>query len=381
MKSNSAGGDFHGQKRRNDTHQSTTDPDARLMRKSNGQEARLSFGAHVLMDSRHGLCADLSVTLSTASEPQAAVAMLARQSRRHHRPAAVAADKGYHCRELVSWCRDHGAAPHIATLSNRHVPGLDGRTLRSKAYRRSQHIRRGVERIFGWCKSVGGLRKTRYRGLPPCQPPRPTGRHRLQPASTGQPPAPTGLIRAGRAKADRKIDPRRRKIIGPTPSFFRPDSLDRALSPQSYLFFSKFLGADCGFGVTSCGFVGVNDGWTDIIKYRRLPIWNYDSASNGTIALTAEIKRDGRNQFVLALAFCALEELRDPDEGEEAKNPMLVAVTEALSYPFDDPAAPYAHLQKFISGWSGAVKVPFTPKAPVPPAMATSSFSSAATSC
>jgi transposase len=160
------GGNFHGQKRRNDTHQSTTDPDARLMRKSQGQEARLSFGAHVLMDSRHGLCADLSVTLSTASEPQAAVAMLARQHRRRHRPAAVAADKGYHCCQLVNWCRDHGAAPHIATLSNRQVPGLDGRTLRSRAYRRSQHIRRGVERIFGWCKSVGGLRKTRYRGLP-----------------------------------------------------------------------------------------------------------------------------------------------------------------------------------------------------------------------
>jgi hypothetical protein len=79
---------FHGQVRRNDTHQSTTDGDARLMRKGNGKEARLSFGAHALMDGRHGLCADLSVTLATESEPRAAVAMLERQRRLRHKPAA-----------------------------------------------------------------------------------------------------------------------------------------------------------------------------------------------------------------------------------------------------------------------------------------------------
>jgi len=66
---------------------------------------------------------------------------------------------------LVDWCRQNLVTPHVATVRNRQVPGLDGRTLRTKAYRQSQHIRRGVERIFGWCKSVGGLRKTRYRGL------------------------------------------------------------------------------------------------------------------------------------------------------------------------------------------------------------------------
>jgi transposase len=79
---------FHGQVRRNDTHPSTTDGDARLMRKGNGKEARLSFGAHALMDGRHGLCADLSVTLATESEPRAAVAMLERQRRLRHKPAA-----------------------------------------------------------------------------------------------------------------------------------------------------------------------------------------------------------------------------------------------------------------------------------------------------
>lgn len=157
---------FHGQARRNDTHQSTTDGDARLMRKGNGKEARLSFGAHALMDGRHGLCADLSVTLATESEPQAAVTMLERQRRARHRPHTLAADRGYHCRGVVDWCRAHQVRPHVATLNNRQVPGLDARTWRTKAYRRSQHIRRGVERIFGWCKGVGGLRKTRYRGLP-----------------------------------------------------------------------------------------------------------------------------------------------------------------------------------------------------------------------
>ena len=158
-------GDFHGQQRRNDTHQSTTDGDARLMRKGPGKEARLSFGAHALMDSRHGLCADLSVTLATESEPRAAVSLLERQRQLDHTPFVVAADRGYHCRGLVDWCRQHLVTPHVATVRKRQIPGLDGRTLRTKAYRQSQHIRRGVERIFGWCKSVGGLRKTRYRGL------------------------------------------------------------------------------------------------------------------------------------------------------------------------------------------------------------------------
>jgi glucoamylase len=119
--------------------------------------------------------------------------------------------------------------------------------------------------------------------------------------------------------------------------------------------YSLALGADCGFAMTSCGFVGVNDGWTDIVKNRRLPIWNYDSADNGNIALTAEIKRAGRNEFVLALAFCTVED--EP----ASQNPALVAVSEALSYPFDDAVAPYAHLQEFVREWSEAVKVPFIP--------------------
>ena len=157
---------FHGQQRRNDTHQSTTDGDSRLARKGPGKEARLSFGARALMESRHTLGADLSVTLATASEPQEAVSLLERQRRLEHKPSVLAADRGYHCRGVVYWCRQHLVTTHVATARNRHVPGFDGRTARTKAYRRSQHIRRGVEPIFGWCKGVGGFRKTRYRDLP-----------------------------------------------------------------------------------------------------------------------------------------------------------------------------------------------------------------------
>lgn len=119
------------------------------------------------------------------------------------------------------------------------------------------------------------------------------------------------------------------------------------------------LGADCGFGMTSCGFVGINDGWTDIIGNRRLPIWNYDSATEGYVALIAEIKRSGKNQFVLALAF-GLDEATPITQS--VPNTALVAVTEALSYPFDDPAAPYAHLQEFLKGWQSPVAHPFVPK-------------------
>jgi glucoamylase len=119
------------------------------------------------------------------------------------------------------------------------------------------------------------------------------------------------------------------------------------------------LGASCGFGMTSCGFVGVNDGWTDIVANRRLPSWSYDSAVGGYVALTAEVQRSGQNQFVLALAFC-LDEATPITRS--APNQALVAVTEALSYPFDDPAAPYAHLQAFLNGWQSPVARPFVPK-------------------
>ncbi|MEX3790887.1 glycoside hydrolase family 15 protein [Paraburkholderia sp. BR14374] len=123
------------------------------------------------------------------------------------------------------------------------------------------------------------------------------------------------------------------------------------------------LGADCGFGMASCGFVGVNDGWTDIIANKRLPVWNFDAATGGYVAMTAEINRAGRNQFVLALAFC-VDEPRDTVPS--TPNKALTAVSEALAYPFDGPPESYSHRQAFLKGWTDAVvPPPFEPAANV----------------
>lgn len=156
--------DFKGEKRSNATHQSTTDPDSRLMRKGNGQPAKLSYGGHVLMENRNGLCVDILVTESTQAEHRAARSMLTRARRRRIRPKTLAADKGYHVKEFVAHLREHRIRPHIARIDGRKTPGLDGRTTCTEGYRISQRKRKRVEEIFGWLKTVGGLRKTRFTG-------------------------------------------------------------------------------------------------------------------------------------------------------------------------------------------------------------------------
>lgn len=156
--------DFKGEKRANATHESTTDPDSRLMRKGNGQPARLSYGGHVLMENRNGLCVDILVTDATQAEHRAARAMLRRARRRRIHPQTLGADKGYHAKEFVAHLREQRIRPHIARIDNRHTPGLDGRTTRTEGYRVSQRKRKRIEEIFGWLKTVGGLRKTRFIG-------------------------------------------------------------------------------------------------------------------------------------------------------------------------------------------------------------------------
>lgn len=102
-------------------------------------------------------------------------------------------------------------------------------------------------------------------------------------------------------------------------------------------------GADCGFAMTSCGFVGVNDGWHDIVGLKRLPLWQFNCALNGNIALTGEINLKGKTEFVVGLAF---------GQGrEQSPNGAIVALAEALSYPFDAPSGQYSHLQAFLEGW------------------------------
>ena len=158
--------DFHGEPRSNATHQSTTDAEARLMRKGRGKEARLAFSGHVLMEHRHGLCVDLCIEPATGmAERVAAQRMLRRQGHKRVRPRTLAADKGYHTRDFIRYLRTRRIQPHIAQVTNRDTPGLDRRTTRHRAYAVSQRSRQRVEEIFGWMKTIGGLRKTRFRGL------------------------------------------------------------------------------------------------------------------------------------------------------------------------------------------------------------------------
>ena len=153
--------DFHGERRSNDTHQSTTDPEARLARKGPGKEAKLSYAGHVLMENRNGLAVNCCVTAADGhAEPQAAVAMVEEIPGQHR--VTLGADKGYDRKGLVQELRDHRVTPHIAC---KQTSIIDERTTRHPGYAISQQKRKRVEEIFGWLKTVAGLRKTRHRGL------------------------------------------------------------------------------------------------------------------------------------------------------------------------------------------------------------------------
>jgi transposase len=158
---------FKGETRRNDTHQSTSDPEAVLYRKGPGKEARLAYGFHALMENRHGLLAEFDVhNPIEVSEPAMALRQLqAREEDSGHTPRTAAADKGYHTKAFVQQCREMGVRPHVAQIDKRRVKGLDGRTTRSPGYKTSQRIRKQIEERFGWMKVVGGLRRTMHRGL------------------------------------------------------------------------------------------------------------------------------------------------------------------------------------------------------------------------
>jgi len=161
------GADFHGQQRRNDTHESKTDPDARLYRKGNGQEAKLSYLGHVLIENRNGLIVEaMATTADGRAEADAAVLMAARLPRKRRRQhITLGADKAYDQRELVETLRELGVTMHVAQNNNRRRSALDRRTTRHASYLVSQRRRPLVEKVFGWLKSTGGLRKVKLRGL------------------------------------------------------------------------------------------------------------------------------------------------------------------------------------------------------------------------
>lgn len=159
--------DFHGEKRCNDTHQSTTDPQSVLYRKASGKEAHLCFGGHILMENRNGLCADFTLH-NPISETESTMALrqIDEHAKRHEgvTPKTVGADKGYHQRAFIQGCRERNISPHVACKQNVEIPGLDARTTNKPGYKVSLRIRKRVEEIFGWIKTVGGFRRTRYRG-------------------------------------------------------------------------------------------------------------------------------------------------------------------------------------------------------------------------
>jgi len=158
--------DFHGEKRSNKTHQSTTDPEARLYKKGKGKEAKLCFMGHALMENRHGLLVDFQVTQATGTAERDMVPKLLDEAKeRHFHPKTLGGDKGYDTRDCVDDMRERRVTPHVAQNTSNRRSAIDGRTTRHPGYAVSQRIRKRVEEIFGWMKTVGGFRRTRYRGL------------------------------------------------------------------------------------------------------------------------------------------------------------------------------------------------------------------------
>ena len=155
--------DFTGQKRSNETHASTTDPEARLYRKSNGTEAKLCFTGHLLMDNRHGLAVDARLTPATGTAERDAAVVMAGSVPGEKR-ITLGADKAYDVREFVEMLRDMTITPHIAAKKAAYS-AIDGRTTRHPGYPLSQKMRKRVEEIFGWLKTIGLMRKTRHRGV------------------------------------------------------------------------------------------------------------------------------------------------------------------------------------------------------------------------
>jgi transposase len=156
--------DFRGERRTNATHASTTDPEARLYKKATGQEAKLAYLGHVLMENRHGLVVDSCVTQATGTaEREAALAMA--EAIPGQRRVTLGADKNYDTRDFVRDLRELQVTPHVAQNTSGRSSAIDGRTTRHPGYAVSQRKRTCVEEIFGWLKTVGLLRKVRHRGI------------------------------------------------------------------------------------------------------------------------------------------------------------------------------------------------------------------------
>ncbi len=158
--------DFHGQKRKNDTHQSKTDPEARLYRKGSGKEAKLCFMGHVLMENRHGLVIATGYTHATGTaEREEAYRLIGQENGKQSGRVTVGADKLYDTKEFVQKLREIGVTPHVAQNNTNRSSAIDERTTRHQGYAISQRKRKRIEEIFGWGKTVGLLHKMRHKGV------------------------------------------------------------------------------------------------------------------------------------------------------------------------------------------------------------------------
>jgi transposase len=157
---------FHGEKRSNATHESTTDPESKLARKGNAHEAKLSYSQHALMENRNGLLVDLRIHEANGTAERDVALQMLDASLPGDRLVTLGADKGYDTRSFIAETRARNVTPHVAQNANgRRRSAIDGRTTRHPGYAISQRVRKRVEEIFGWMKTVANFRKTRFRGL------------------------------------------------------------------------------------------------------------------------------------------------------------------------------------------------------------------------
>ena len=156
--------DFHGQRRSNETHGSTTDPEARLYRKGPGKEAKLCFLGHGLMENRSGLLVDACLTPADGHGERVAALHMIEPLADRPRRITLGADKGYDAQDFVNELRAMRVTPHVAQNSNGRRTAIDGRTTRHAGYAASQRVRKRIEEAFGWIKTVAGQEKTRFRG-------------------------------------------------------------------------------------------------------------------------------------------------------------------------------------------------------------------------
>jgi transposase len=157
--------DFHGKKRSNETHASSTDPDAKLYRRGPGKEARLCFIGHGLMENRSGLLVDACLTpVDGHAERMAALIMIEAHADRAH-TITLGADKGYDADDFVNELRAMRVTPHVAQSNRGRRSSIDGRTTRHDGYAISQRLRKRIEEAFGWIKTIAGQDKTKFRGV------------------------------------------------------------------------------------------------------------------------------------------------------------------------------------------------------------------------